>query len=96
MFAVLQLGRPKLRERPSVLVEEEEPHGIGRTEAVHHRKGADGERDGRGQLSPLCLSCRDGVRRGGQGSVSAGSVSAGSVYVQGRYICRVRLVSAGR
>ena len=88
MFAVLQLGRPKLRERPSVLVEEEEPHGG--TDAVDHRKGA--ERDGRGQLSPLCLSCRDGVRRGGQGSVSAGSVSAGSVL--GRYMYRVG-ISAG-
>jgi len=93
MFAVLQLGRPKLRERPSVLVEEEEPHGIGRTEAVHHRKGA--ERVGRGQLSPLCLSCAGTVScaaRGGQGSVSAGSVSAGSVL--GRYMYRVG-ISAG-
>ena len=98
MFAVLQLGRPKLRELASGLVEEEEPHGG--TDAVDHRKGA--ERDGRGQLSPLCLSCRDGVvcgaRRSGVGVCRVGLCRVGirSVYVQGRYICRVRLVSAGR
>ena len=52
LFGALQLGRPKLHELTSVLVEEDETHGW--VEAIDDRKGAELDLGG-------LLSCTVGI-----------------------------------